>query len=247
VLADFGRQMRSGNPPTTRYNAVVSLVPPASRSGVGPSDAALVIAARANETWAKEALFRRHGALVNGLAYRVLGNDNDLDDLVQDAFTEAWRCLSRLDNPQAFSSWISAIVVRTAHKLIRRRRLATLIGLRPRETIDLDSLISSSAPADVQIELRAIYRLVQEMPPTTRIAFVLRRVEGMGLDEIATAMKLSLATVKRRVQDAEQLLNDAFPNIANERAITNSNTAKRDASMTRKLPTVMPLQGRHHD
>ncbi|MGC4064129.1 MAG: sigma-70 family RNA polymerase sigma factor [Polyangiaceae bacterium] len=195
------------------YNAGVSTALPPSRSGSGPSDAALVVAARANEAWAKEALFRRYATLVNGLAYRLLGRDSDLDDLVQDCYTEAWRSLARLENPQAFSSWLSAIVVRTAHKMIRRRRLSNLLGLRPKEAIDLDRLLSVAAPPDVQFELRAIYRLVDEMPPATRVAFILRRVEGMGLEEIATMMKLSLATVKRRVQEAERLLAFAYPKL----------------------------------
>src|SRR5512145_3345344 len=112
------------------YTRPVSTSPANTRSGSGPSDAALVVAARANESWAKEALFRRYVQLVNGLAYRVIGRDADLDDLVQDSFIEAWRCLHRLDNPQVFSSWLSAIVVRTAHKLLRRRRLMNAIGLR---------------------------------------------------------------------------------------------------------------------
>lgn len=198
----------------SRYNASVPGASQSSRSGSGPSDAALVVAARANEAWAKEALFRRYAPLVNGLAYRVVGRDSDLDDLVQDCFVEAWRCLSRLENPQAFSSWISAIVVRTAHKLIRRRRLANLLGLRPKESVDVDLLLSSSAPPDVKVELQAIYRLVDEMPPSTRVAFVLRRVEGMGLEEIAEMMQLSLATVKRRLQEAERLLSFAYPTLA---------------------------------
>jgi RNA polymerase sigma-70 factor (ECF subfamily) len=82
-----------------RYNRPVKTPQPQTRSGSGPSDAALVVAARANESWAKEALFRRYVHLVNGLAYRVIGRDEDLDDLVQDSFTEAWRSLHRLDNP----------------------------------------------------------------------------------------------------------------------------------------------------
>jgi RNA polymerase sigma-70 factor, ECF subfamily len=180
--------------------------PPVSRSRVGPTDAALVVAARANEAWAKEALFRRHAGLVNGLAFRVMGRDDDLDDLVQDTFTEAWRYLGRLSDPQAFSSWISAIVVRTAHKMLRRRRVMRALGLRGADPVDLDAVISQGAPPDVQVELRRVYRLVESLPPTTRIAFVLRRIDAMPLEEIASTIGVSLATVKRRVASAEKLL-----------------------------------------
>jgi RNA polymerase sigma-70 factor (ECF subfamily) len=177
-----------------------------TKSGAGPTDAALVVAARADEHWAKEALFRRYVTMVNGLGYRLLGRDSELDDLVQDSFTEAWRSLPRLEAPQAFSSWLGAIVIRTAHKMLRRRRLTTRLGLRRSEPIDFDSLISPSAPPDARIELKAVYQLVESLPTLTRVAFILRRLEGMPLEEIARSLGTSLATVKRRIADAERHL-----------------------------------------
>ncbi len=189
-----------------RYIVGVALPNPSTKSGAGPSDAALVVAARAEERWAKEALFRRYVGMVNGLAYRLLGRDSELDDLVQDCFTEAWRSLGRLDAPQAFGAWLASIVARTAHKMLRRRRLLTSLGLRRREPIELDRLISPLAPPDARAELTAIYRVVDALPPGTRRAFVLRRIEGLPLDEIAHSLGTSLATVKRRVAEAERSL-----------------------------------------
>lgn len=180
-----------------------------THSGAGPSDAALVVAARAQERWAQEALFRRHAGLVNGLAYRLIGRDADLDDLVQDCFAEAWRSLGRLKEPAAFSSWLGAIVVRTAHKLLRRRRLLARLGLRAETPVDLDSLVSSAAPADVRAELHAVYRIVDSLPAATRVAFLLRRVEGLPLDEVASLTGASLATVKRRVAEGERRIGAA--------------------------------------
>jgi RNA polymerase sigma-70 factor, ECF subfamily len=193
------RRVRGTNSPM----AVVSIT---TKSASGPTDAALVVAARADERWAKEALFRRYATMVNGMGYRLLGRDSELEDLVQDCFTEAWRSLGRLEAPQAFGTWLGAIVIRTAHKMLRRRRLATRLGLRRVEPIDLDSLISSTAPPDARSELKAIYRLVESLPPDVRLAFILRRVEGLPLDEIAESLGTSLATVKRRIADAERRL-----------------------------------------
>lgn len=200
--------LASGEPPwpATGTNGGVALPVAQTRSGAGPSDAALVVAARAQERWAQEALFRRHAPLVNGLAYRLLGRDADLDDLVQDCFAEAWRSLGRLQEPAAFSSWLGSIVVRTAHKLLRRRRLLGRLGLRDAGAIDLDTLVSPQAPADVRTELRTLYRLVETFPAATRVAFLLRRVEGRALDEIATLTGVSLSTVKRRIADGERRL-----------------------------------------
>ena len=179
---------------------------PPTRSGAGPSDAALVVAARAGEGWAQEALFARHGRMVLGLSQRVLAGREEADDLAQDAFLYALTHLDTLKNPQAFASWISTIVVRTASKRLRSRRLLVRLGLRRSEPIDVEALGSPSAPADVQAELRHVYRTLADFPAEERVALVLRRVEGLELTEIAEQMGLSLATIKRRIAAAERRL-----------------------------------------
>jgi RNA polymerase sigma-70 factor, ECF subfamily len=128
--------------PSARSSPVPISIP-ATRSGAGPTDAALVLAVRAGEEWAHEALFRRHAPMVNGLAYRLIGRDADVEDLVQDSFTEAFRGLPRLEDPQSFAKWLGSIVVRTASKMIRRRRLMARLGLhRRKDPIDVETIAS---------------------------------------------------------------------------------------------------------
>lgn len=177
-----------------------------TRSGAGPTDAALVVAARAGERWAQEALFQRHCRLVIALSQRLLPHSPDADDLVQDAFVYAFQRLESLQNPQAFAAWIASIVVRTASKRLRRQRLLTRLGLQRNEPVDLDAVVSPTAPPEVVSELKAVYAMLDRLPAEQRVALVLRRVEGMELAEIASAMKLSLATVKRRLVLAEARL-----------------------------------------
>jgi RNA polymerase sigma-70 factor (ECF subfamily) len=181
-----------------------------SRSGAGPSDAALVVAARAREGWAREALFRRYAPLVTGLAYRLMGRSNDLDDLVQDCFVQALESLDRLGDPQAFVAWLQAVVVRTASKTIRRQRLLRRLGFLRVEPIDISRFVSRDAPPDVTAELSAIYALIDELPTHVRVPLLLRRVEGHSLDEVAGLVGVSLATVKRRVLQGERYLESAL-------------------------------------
>jgi RNA polymerase sigma-70 factor (ECF subfamily) len=177
----------------------------ATRSSAGPSDAALVLAARAGEAWAQEALFRRHAPMVNGLAFRLMGRDSEVDDLVQDSFVTAFAGLHGLTDPQAFAAWLGSIVVRTAGKVIRRRMLLDRLGLRRRrDPVDIDTVATRVAGPDVGAELRRLYERLDRLPAEQRIAFLLRRVEGMELEEIARAMGISLATAKRRIAAAQQ-------------------------------------------
>jgi RNA polymerase sigma-70 factor (ECF subfamily) len=184
--------------------------PQPTKSGAGPSDAALVLAARAGEEWAREALFRRYARLALSLAYRILPRDADIDDLVQDSFLSAFQRLDRLSNPQAFQAWLSSIVVRTAGKRLRRRRLQVRLGLVQSEPIDVDQVVSRSAPPDVAAELRAVYGLIEKLSVEERIALVLRRVERLEIPEIAEQMGLSSSTVKRRLSAAEARLERAL-------------------------------------
>jgi RNA polymerase sigma-70 factor, ECF subfamily len=178
-----------------------------------PADAELVRAARAGEAWAAEALVRRHARAVNGLALRLLGRDGDVDDVVQETFVGAFAALDRLHDPQAFAAWLSGILVRIVGKLIRRRRLLARLGMgRASLAIDLDALVAPTVPQDDAIELRRLYRLAERLPATVRVPLLLQRVEGLGLDEIARLMGTSLATVKRRVAEAETALRASFLN-----------------------------------
>jgi RNA polymerase sigma-70 factor (ECF subfamily) len=179
-----------------------------TRSGAGPSDAALVVAARAGEGWAQEALFARHGRMVLGLSQRILAGREEADDLAQDVFLYALTHLSDLQNPQAFASWIGTIVVRTASKRLRSRRLLVRLGLRRNEPGVVEALVSSGAPADAAAELRRLYARLADFPAEERVALVLRRVEGLELTEIAERTGLSLATVKRRIAAADRRLGD---------------------------------------
>lgn len=194
-----------------RYFGGMTSRPEPQPRAAGPSDAALVVAARAGEDWAREALFRRYARMVFALAYRLLGRDHELDDLVQDCFAQALASLHRLAEPQAFAGWLTAIVVRTTRKMLRRRAVAARLGLgRRQEPIDVDSLVSRAAPADVQMELRAVYSIVDALPSRQRIALVLRRVEGASQDEVAAHLGVSISTAKRLIIDAELRLEAAL-------------------------------------
>ena len=177
-----------------------------TKSGAGPSDAAVVIAARGGEAWAQEALFQRYARMVIALAQRMLVDRQDADDLVQDVFVFALDRLATLENPQAFASWIASIVVRTASKRLRRRHLLTRLGLHRAVPVDLDALVAPSAPQDIAAELRAVYGMLDRLPAEERVALVLRRIEGKEIAEIAKCMDISVATVKRRLSSAEARL-----------------------------------------
>lgn len=184
----------------------MAVVVPIRQQAVPVSDAELVDAAVAGDERAKEQLYRRHAPMVFGLAHRVLGRRQEVDDLVQDSFATAFERLSRLRDGQAFASWLATIVVRTARTRIRRKTLMRRLGLDSRDELDAEQLVSQSAGPEVQAELSALYEMIERLPANVRMALILRRVEGLTIGEIASHLGLSPATVKRHIKAGEVLL-----------------------------------------
>ncbi len=174
-----------------------------------PTDAALVIAARAGEAWACEVLYRRHVGAAFGLACRMLGTTSDADDLIQECFLTAFATLERLEDEGAFRSWLCGMVVRKTSKLIRRHSLLARLGLRrAAPPPELDTVLSASTPPDVAVELRQLYTRLESFPGDLRTVLLLRRVDGASLEEIATITGMSLATVKRRLKRGNEMLRE---------------------------------------
>src|SRR6478609_2073396 len=74
-------------------------------------------------------VFRRYSPYVARIALRLLGNDGEVDDLVQDVFIEAHRGLASLREPGALGGWLARICVRRATRRLRRRRWLKLLSL----------------------------------------------------------------------------------------------------------------------
>ena len=142
------------------------------------------------------------------LAFRLLGRNADVDDLVQETFASAFANLDSLRDPAAFAGWIQAILVRTALAWIRKRRIFARLGFgREALRVDLDEVTACVGSPDKQLELRRAYVAIEAMRTEVRVALVLHRIDGMSLEDVARSMKISLATVKRRIAEGQRALD----------------------------------------
>lgn len=169
---------------------------------VPPGDAALVNAVRAKQPGAWEVLFERYGAYVERLIVRVVGLDAEVPDLINEVFARALEGFDNLKDPLALKGWLGSIAVFTARVWIRNRgsRRKWLHFFAPHDLPDVPAAI---APPEVSQTLDRTYALLQGMAPDERIAFTLRFVDGMELQEIAATTGVSLSTIKRRLSRAE--------------------------------------------
>jgi RNA polymerase sigma-70 factor (ECF subfamily) len=167
-----------------------------------PDDAGLVQAALDGDASAFHRLYDAHAPHVARVLRRVLGSDQDATDVLQDAFVVVLERLNTLDNPSLFRAWVTRIAVFQARGVIRkrsrRRWLRVLSGEDP-----VEEPVALPASDEVDEALRATYEVLEKMDVEERIAFVLRRIEGMGVAEVATVCGVSLSTIKRRIGRGE--------------------------------------------
>jgi RNA polymerase sigma-70 factor (ECF subfamily) len=152
------------------------------------------------------ALFRHHSAYVAAVALRLLGRQDEVDDVVQDVFLSALRGVATLREPEAIKAWLATVTVRLASRRLRLRRLRSLVGLDAHA--EYEELAVGANQEQVAL-LARIYRLLDELPVTLRIAWTLRHIEGESLDRVAQLCRCSLATAKRRILAAQAAIEAA--------------------------------------
>lgn len=171
------------------------------KATVAPADdAVLVERLRRSDTEAFRELYRRHARYVAGVVYRLLGRDDELDDIVQETFLTAIDDIHALRDPQKVRSWLTAIAIRrTKRYLIRHRRTAKLDSVWSTE-------IHRQGNAERSGQLDELYDALNRLPPKLRVPLMLSRAEGFTLAEVAEACGKSVATIKRRIVAAESRL-----------------------------------------
>jgi RNA polymerase sigma-70 factor (ECF subfamily) len=191
--------------------AVTVLVSPSIASSPRPADAdgALVEAVLRGDRVAEELLYRRHAPSVLRLATRLLRSREDALDVLQDTFVTAFEDASALRDPDAFRPWVHRVAVRLVHRRFRRRKLLAMLGLgRSSEAISLDDLADERVSPESRIELRWLDAALSKLDDKARVAWMLRHVEGLSLEEVAEACDCSLATAKRRIAAGDAIVKE---------------------------------------
>jgi RNA polymerase sigma-70 factor (ECF subfamily) len=179
------------------------------------ADETLVDQARDGIPSAREELFRRHFPVAQRVAYRLLGNEHDALDAVQDAFLKAVLHLVDFDGRSAFQTWLMRIVHNSALDIGRKRKR--------RNTLHLDETLVEPAGAvlldDPAARLhneelrRAINTALDQLSPPIRATFVLFEETGLSYQEISEVLNVPKGTVMSRLHYARQKLQSYLDGI----------------------------------
>jgi RNA polymerase sigma-70 factor, ECF subfamily len=213
----------------------------ASRDAVWPSyddERSLVRGLRAGCEEAYAELVRRYGERLYEVARRVVGDEEDARDAVQETFLAAYRAIDRFAGTAALATWLHRVAVNAALMILRRRRSRPELRVAGGELgamVDARQLRTPAAwsgRADVDAERRELAALVRaciaELPPSHQAILLLREIGGLDTVETAGRLGLSANAVKLRAYRARLALRNLIaahapemvPNPGNNRAAT---------------------------
>lgn len=180
----------------------------------------LVAELRAGAAQAYERLVREFGPALRAVLRRMLKNDEDADDALQEAFLAAFKALPRFESRSSLGTWLHRIAVNAALMKLRARQgrarqdtggeidelLPEFVGLgvfREPQTrwceLPEDSLVRSELCREVRLA-------IDGLPEPYRAALLLRDIEGLSNEELAAALGVTVNAAKIRVHRGRQAL-----------------------------------------
>jgi RNA polymerase sigma factor (sigma-70 family) len=156
-----------------------------------------------------EAVARDHGRFLYTVAYRLTGDHDDAQDLVQEVLLRVRRGLATYQ-PGSMEGWLSRITTNAFLDEVRRRKR------RPADALpdDAERVLPSSPSADVALAAETLPENVQaallRLPDEFRAAVVMCDVAGLSYQEIGEALEVPIGTVRSRIHRGRSLLREAL-------------------------------------
>ncbi len=170
------------------------------------SEAERVRRAAGGDVAAYESLYREHVGQVHALCLRMVRNEPEAEELVQDIFVRVWDRLGSFRGDSAFGTWVHRLAVNVVIESFRaKKRWRERVDAEADPNVVADTVFARVAGADLDLE-----RAVGMLPPQARMVFLLHDVEGHKHREIAAQTGLAVGTWKAHLHRARQLLRAAL-------------------------------------
>jgi RNA polymerase sigma-70 factor (ECF subfamily) len=176
--------------------------------------AAVLARARQGDSEAFRALVERHSRSVFRLAYRMTGNEQDAEDVVQESFLRAYRQLGRFESRANFGTWLYRIAANCSVDLMRAKQ--SRHDMSRGESLDEAVNLPASASPDPERLAKSgeihsrVAAALDGLSPLERAAFTLRHYEGRSIDEISKTLGLGASAAKHSVFRAVKKLRVAL-------------------------------------
>ncbi|MCP9449612.1 MAG: sigma-70 family RNA polymerase sigma factor [Nitrospira sp.] len=167
-----------------------------------PTDAELVARSLAQDREAFGQLIDRHAATIVNLAYRMVGNQAEAEDLAQESFIAAFQARSTFRADSKFSTWLYRIAANKCKDWLRSKKPGQgRNDVNVDEELDLH-VVEERTPETLLSQQQVageLERAIQRLPPLYREAFILKHIEGLSYEEMEQILGVNKDTLKMRV------------------------------------------------
>jgi RNA polymerase sigma-70 factor (ECF subfamily) len=164
----------------------------------------------AGQTALFEVLMRRYNERLYRAARAILRDDREAEDVMQQAYVNAYTHLRQFDGRSSFATWLTRIAIHEALGRVRRRGRFTQLDSSTLDTLEFPMRVTSLPDPERQAFARELGALLESaidrLPDGSREVFMLRQVEGMSTAEVAEALSVSEDVVKTRLSRARVAL-----------------------------------------
>ena len=176
------------------------------------SDSELMVSLCSGDEDAFSEIMDRFGKPVYSLLLRMLGSEDDAEELLQVTFCRVYRYRSNYDPQRPLVTWIFTIASNLAKKEWRRRSRWNSVPLENAvvATQEVDSPHDREGSRDLQIKLE---NAISSLPPHYREPFLLREKDGLSYEEISEILHIRIGTVKSRINRARAALRDGLQDV----------------------------------
>ncbi len=180
------------------------------------SDRDLIIRLQAGDKAACAECIEKHSPGVYRLALRLMQSEADAEDVVQETFLSAFKAIGGFQGRSELSTWLYRITYNTALMRLRKHQPQT-VSVEETEAADDGSLVPTQlfdwcclpeSDFDTNETRAKLEQAIGELPEKLRVVFVLRELEGLSTEETATALDISIETVKTRLHRARLRLRE---------------------------------------
>lgn len=178
-------------------------------------DQLLVEQVQKGDKRAFDLLISKYQHRIVSLVTRYVNDHAEALDVAQEAFIKAYRAIGNFRGESAFYTWLYRIAINTAKNWLvaqKRRPPASDIDAVDAEQYDMDSRLKDKGTPENELlreEIRqTVYGTIAELPEDLRTAIVLREMDGMSYEEIATTMECPIGTVRSRIFRAREAIDE---------------------------------------
>ncbi len=191
------------------------------RPNSSDNDSFLVAQARTGDEFAWEQLVTKYQEAVFRLAYLIVGNAEEAQDVAQGAFIRAYLKLDQYDDGRPLRPWLLGI---TANLARNKRRSLGRYWQAVQRYLQANRGETAAGPPDERAEATILWQAVQKLPTSSQEVIYLRYFLDLSEAEAAESLNIARGTVKSRSHRAlkklRQVIENEYPELANERTIS---------------------------